>query len=34
VARATKASTTSTVKLPPTRGVKGAESPPEDKSGE
>ena len=34
VARATKASTTSSVKLPPTRGINGAEPPPEDKSGE
>jgi NADH-quinone oxidoreductase subunit E len=34
VARATKASTTSPVKLPPTRGINGAEPPPEDKSGE
>ena len=34
VARATKDSTTSPVKLPPTRGINGAEPPPEDKSGE
>jgi NADH-quinone oxidoreductase subunit E len=34
VARATKASTASSVKLPPTRGSNGAEPPPEDKSGE
>ena len=34
VARATKASSTSPVKLPPTRGINGAEPPPEDKSGE